>query len=217
MLSFSLAIFVVSFTTDHDIFLIDDLCRFFHNWSCFFLIGDLCRFFHKWPWYVCPWWSLSFSLRTVFSNCLFRYKDRFWLRFPCGFLKSRIIQWDQINLQEIFENILCKNASCELIHLVRRKVNIFNLFISAYRMGRFISSSFFSFFVIFLCSHGTACVSSLLLAQRHVLLQKQHSRRRKFQKIKKCLILPFIFPMREWKDLKINGIQIRYHSMKAFP
>ncbi len=37
-----------------------------------------------------------------------RYTEGFWKRFPGGFLKSLIIQWDQINLKEIFENILCK-------------------------------------------------------------------------------------------------------------
>ncbi len=107
---FSLAIFVVSFHIAQ--------C------SCLFLLGDLCRLFHDWSWYLYHCWSLSFLSQLImisFSLMIFvfltadsvlhlslRYKDRFWLRFPCSFLKSLIIQWDQIKLQEIFENILCK-------------------------------------------------------------------------------------------------------------
>ncbi len=76
MLTFLFAIFAASFTIDHDIFLLDDLC-------------------------------FSYFANSVLHLSL-RFKDRFWLRFPCGSLKSLIIRWDQINLQEIFENILCK-------------------------------------------------------------------------------------------------------------
>ncbi len=53
---FSLVIFVVSFPIAQ--------C------SCLFLLGDLCLLFHDWPWYLSHGWSLSFSLRTVFSICL---------------------------------------------------------------------------------------------------------------------------------------------------